>query len=312
MFDIACVGLLVADVIIKPVSSLPKKGLSKLVDSIQLFSGGNAMTAAINASRMGMKTALCGKIGNDFFGKFLKEILEVNDVDCSSLTVDQQTQTSASIVISDPDGERSFLHCMGSNGTFSINDINWDIIAQSDIIFFTGSFLMDSFDGEPNRIFLQKCKEMGKTTALDVSWDSNGRWSSLLLPVLKYVDFFLPSLDEAREIAGTSDLEEMAKKFIEAGVKIPVIKLGKEGCYFFENNSGTVVPPCTNIAAVVDTTGAGDSFCSGFLTAYVKGMSLLDCVRFANAAGALTVSVQGATTAIKNYDEVFKVMKLNY
>lgn len=313
MFDIVCAGILVADVIVKPVDTLPGKGLLSLVDSIRLFNGGNAMTAAVNTSKMGLKSAIAGKIGNDAFGDFIKGVLLSNNVNCSALVTDETVQTSASVVLSDSDGERTFLHVTGANGTFSIDDIRWDVIEKAQIVFFTGSFVMDTFDGEQTKIFLQKCKEMGKLTALDLCWDSRGRWGELIFPALPSVDFFLPSIDEAREIAKTTDVNEMSEQFIRAGAKTVIIKLGKDGCFLRENaeTAGYVIPSCKDIIPV-DTTGAGDSFCSGFFTAYINGMNLCGCARFANAAGALCVMAQGATSGIKNYDEVLSLMKKNY
>ena len=313
MFDIACVGILVADVIVRPVNSLPDKGLLKLVDSIHLFNGGNAMSAAVNTSKLGLSSAIVGKIGNDPFGEFLKGVLLSHNVNCDGLVVDEIVQTSASVVISNSDGERTFLHCTGTDGTFCIDDINWDIIEKAKIVFFTGSFVMDTFDGDQTREFLKKCKKMGKLTALDVCWDARGMWSELLYPALPYVDIFLPSIDEAVKLAKTDNVNEISNRFIEAGVKTVVLKLGKDGCYLRENaqTPGYVIPECKNITTV-DTTGAGDSFCSGFLSAYSKKMNLYDCACFANATGALCVMAQGATTGIKNYEQIIDLMKKNY
>ena len=313
MFDIVCVGIIVADVIVKPVDTLPGKGLLGLVDSIRLFNGGGAMTTAVNTSKMGLSSAVAGKIGNDAFGDFCRSVLLANNVNCTGLVVDETVQTSASVVLSNSDGERTFLHTGGTNNTFCIDDIRWDVIENAKIVFVTGSFIMDTFDGEQTRMFLQKCKEMGKLTALDMCWDPKGRWSKLLFPALPYIDFFLPSVDEAQELTGSSDLSEISQQFINAGAKTAIIKLGKDGCYLRESaeTKGYVIPPCKNVIPV-DTTGAGDNFCSGFFTAYTNGMNLCDCARFANAAGAISVMAQGATTGITGYAQVFDLMKKNY
>jgi len=311
MFDITCVGIMVADAIVKPVDTLPGKGLLGLVDSIELHSGGNAMTASINTSKLGLKSAFIGKVGNDAFGSFLKSVLKENNVDATGVAVDEVLQTSASVALSDSDGERTFLHVVGANGTLSIDDITWEIIENSKIIFVTGTYLMDTFDCEQTRDFLKRCKELGKITALDVCWDSRNRWGELLNDAMPYIDIFLPSIDEAREIAGSDDLDEISGKFIQSGVKTVVIKLGKEGCYLRESldKPGETFPSCGRHITVVDTTGAGDSFCSGFIAAYIKGESLQNCAKFANAAGAISVTAKGATTGMKSYDEVFKFME---
>lgn len=311
MIDIACVGILVADVITKPVDEVPKKGLLGLVDSIELFSGGNAMTAAINIKKIGMESAVIGKIGTDPFGDFLENCLKKSGVSTKGLSRDEKTQTSTSVALSASDGERTFLHCVGANGTFCYDDINWDVINDSRIVFVTGTYLLKTFDGKQTMEFLKKCKELGKVTALDVCWDSKGQWGELINDAMPYIDIFMPSIDEAVMIAGEDEPEKIADVFFERGVKKVVIKLGKDGCYIRESkNSEGIVIPSYKVKAV-DTTGAGDSFCSGFLSAYAKGKGFLECAQFANATGAHNVMAKGATTGIKSYEEILKFMEDN-
>ena len=313
MLDLACVGIMVADVITKPVDSMPEKGLLVKVDSIELFNGGNAMTAALNSAKLGARSAVIGKIGNDFFGKFLKEKLQMGNVVTEGVSVDENVQTSASIALSSSDGERTFLHCVGANGTFSIDDINRDIIDEAKIVFVTGTFLLKTFDGEQTARFLKECKEKGKITALDVCWDSSNRWNELLDCAMPYIDIFMPSIDEAVNLAGGEENpDKIADIFFQKGVKKVVIKLGSRGCYLRESKeSPAIILPCYKNVKVVDTTGAGDSFCSGFLTGYAKGFTFEECGRFANAVGAHCVSAQGATTGIKPMEEILKFMEEN-
>ena len=311
MIDIACVGILVADVLTKTVDKFPQKGLLEQVDSIELFSGGNAMTASINIKKIGLKTAIIGKIGNDSFGDFLESCLIKSGVETKGLSRDNNAQTSTSVLFSDKDGERTFFHCVGANGTFSINDVNWDVIDDAKIVFVTGTYLLNTFDGKETVEFLKKCKEKNKITALDVCWDSKGKWGELLNDAMPYIDIFMPSIDEAKMIAGKEEPEEMADVFFKRGVKKVVIKLGKDGCYVRESkDSEGIVVPSYKVKAV-DTTGAGDSFCSGFLSAYAKGNSFLECAQFANATGAHKVMAKGATTGIKSYEEIVEFMKNN-
>lgn len=311
MFDVACIGILVADVIAKPVDNIPKKGLLGLIDNITLHSGGCAMSASIDMSKIGLKTALLGKIGNDSFGAFLKNTLIHHNVNIEGLAIDSENQTSASVVLSDSSGERTFLHCIGANGTFCKDDINWDVIKDSKVVFVAGTMLMDTFDGEHCASVLKKCKQMGKITVLDTAWDSKGRWMDVLEPCMPYIDVFLPSIEEATELSGKIDPNEIADVFFEKGVKQIAIKMGSNGCYLRESKEtdGITVPPYK--VKAVDTTGAGDSFCAGFITGLVKGMSFEDCGRFANAVGAHCVSAMGATTGIKNMAEILKFMEEN-
>jgi len=246
------------------------------------------------------------------FGTFLKSRLDDYNVDTRGLKISSETQTSASVLMVDKNAERSFFHCVGTNAVFSINDIDFDVINNSDIVFVTGTFLLTHFDGTETMEFLKKCKQMGKTTMLDVCWDSKGEWDKLLNMSMPYIDFFMPSIDEAVCIAGEEDSEKIADVFIANGAKNVIIKLGSKGSFLRKENEtkGKVFAPFF-VENPVDTTGAGDSFCSGFIAAFAKGKALDECMEFANAVGAMSVMAKGATSGTKSYEETLEFIKLS-
>lgn len=308
MFDVACIGILVADVISKPVDEIPERGKLGLIDRIELFTGGCAVNAAIAMAKIGLNTALIGKIGNDGFGKFISDVLKEEGVEITGLVVGEKSSTSASVVLSDSTGERTFLHCLGANAEFTDTDVNFNIIKNSKIIFIAGTMLMPSFDGEACARVLRQSKEMGKYTVLDTAWDSKGRWMEVLKPCMPYIDLFIPSYEEAAKLSGKEETEEIADVFLSMGVKVAVIKLGKDGC-FIKAISGEkhLIPTYSHIKAI-DTTGAGDSFVAGFLTGLTKGWSLYECGKFANAVGTHCVMAIGASTGIKKLEEIKEFM----
>ncbi len=309
MKKVACVGILVADVMVSGMNGTPNKGELARVDAVTIHNGGNAMTAAINLTKLGVETRMVGKVGCDLFGSFLEERLNSHGVDTRGLAKDENSGSSVSIVLLDKSGERSFLHTVGTNGTFSESDIDYSIVDECDLVFLTGTYLMDTFDGEETALFLKKCKEMGKTTFLDVCWDAKGRWGEVLDCAMPYIDFFMPSIDEAINIAGCESLEEMADTFMSKGVKNVVIKTGKTGSYMrlAGEKTGKTFPSLKGVTAV-DTTGAGDSFCSGFLSAYARDLSPEECIKIANTTGAMCVTAKGATTGIRSFDETLEFM----
>lgn len=310
MKKIACVGILVADVIVEPVSKYPEKGVLEPVNSITMHNGGNAMTAAINLHKLGVQSRMVGMVGQDMFGDFLKGRLDAAGVDTRGLARSETAQTSASVLMIDKTGERSFFHCTGTNAVFSEKDIDYSVIEECDGVFVTGSFLMDTFDGAETMQFLKRCKEMGKTTFLDVCWDAKGQWGKLLDMAMPYIDYLMPSIDEAVEIAGKKDPDEIADVFVSKGAKNVIIKLGSKGSYLRMESweKGKVFPPFY-IDNPVDTTGAGDSFCSGFLAAFARDMAPEDAMVFANATGACCVTAKGATTGIKTFEETLRFIE---
>jgi len=310
MFDAVCIGILVADAIAKPVDGIPERGRLSLVDKIELYTGGCAMNAAIDMAKIGLSATVIGKIGDDGFGSFMTGALKKENVDISGLVISKESSTSASVVLSDSGGERTFLHCLGANAEFTDDDIDMDIIAKTDIVFVAGSMLMTAFDGQPCARFLKRCKALGKYTILDTAWDSKDRWMSVLKPCMSYLDVFMPSYEEAVRLSGgLTDPEAIADSFIALGVKTAIIKLGKDGCFIKDSDSGIkrMLPTYSEIKPV-DTTGAGDAFCAGFITGLAKGFTLVECCEFANAVGTFCVMDIGASTGIRSFDEIKEFM----
>ncbi len=310
MKKVACVGIMVADVIVEPVETYPEHGLLVPVNSITMHSGGNAMTASINLRKLGVESSLIGGVGNDMFGDYLKNCLIKANVKTDGIKTYDKVQTSTSVLMIEKNtGERSFFHCRGANGAFSIDDIDFDIIRNNDIIFVTGTFLMDTFDGIQTMEFLKKCKSMGKTTVLDVCWDSSGQWSKILDCAMPYIDIFMPSIDEAKMLTNKEDLKDISDVLFEKGVKTVVIKCGSKGCYCRPDvKSDGIVISVYKVENIADTTGAGDSFCSGFLAAYARGENIIDCAKVGNATGAHCCMAKGATEGIKSYQEIISFM----
>jgi len=309
VFDVACLGNLVADVITLPVNEIPEAGKLTLIDQITLHSGGCAMNTCIDLAKIGMKATVLGMVGKDGFGEFMLNVLKSQGIDTNGVAVKEGVNTSSSVVLVSDSGERTFLHCIGASAHYGYDDVNFDIIKNSRILFIGGTNLLPNFDGHPCSRLLKKAREEGVYTALDTAWDATGRWMEIVEPCLPYLDLFIPSYDEARMISGKDEPEEIADVFLNRGVRLAVIKLGKEGC-FIKNSDGERynIPTYTDIKAV-DATGAGDSFVAGFLTGVLQGWDLQMCGKFANAVGTHCVMQIGATTGIKSMQEILDFMK---
>ena len=298
MFDVTCLGIFVADVVGKPVDKMPERGKLSLVDRMELHGGGCANNTGIGLAKIGVKTAVIGRVGNDGFGDFLVNSLEKNGVDCTGMIRDMEAATSATMVMVHGDGERSFIHYIGANAVLSEADVNYDIVKNSKILHVAGTFLMPSLDGEPTAHVLKKAQELGVTTALDTCWDSKGNWMKLLEPCLEYVDYIVPSIEEARMVTGKHDPADVAKVFMDKGVKTVALKMGDQGCYIKDADTELNIPIYRVDA--IDALGAGDAFAAGFLAGIVNGWDLERTGKFANATGAFCVTALGATTGIQN------------
>jgi sugar/nucleoside kinase (ribokinase family) len=306
MHGVTCLGIIVADVIAKTVDSLPEKGKLNLIEQIELHLGGCASNAAVDLQKLGVNTAIIGKVGNDGFGSFVTNEMKLNGVNVEGIKISDTSRTSASVVSVHLNGERSFLHHIGANAEFCKDDIDFLVIQNSKILFIAGALLMPGFDGESSAEILKKTKEAGIITVMDTAWDSTGKWMEKIKPCLPHLDYFIPSFEEAEMISGKSDPEEIADVFLKEGTKTAVIKLGSKGCFIKNQNGEKYSIGIFEGIKAVDTTGAGDAFASGFITGILNGWDLYSSGKFANAVGAHCVMSVGATSGIRSKDEILK------
>ncbi|HZT40692.1 MAG TPA: carbohydrate kinase family protein [Chthonomonadaceae bacterium] len=307
--EVTCVGIVVADVVGKPIDELPERGKLALVERMELHSGGCAANTGIGLAKLGVETAIIGKVGTDGFGDFLVCRFESFGIDAGGVARDPEAATSATMVLVHGDGERSFLHYLGANATLRLEDIDFERVRRSKILHIAGALVMPALDGAPTAELLRRAKEAGITTAFDTVWDARGRWMELVAPSLPYVDYLLPNYEEARMLAGgREEPSDIARFLLDAGAKVVGLKLGERGCYVRAADGTEITVPALPVTAV-DALGAGDAYVAGFLAGVVRGWDLEQCARFANATGACCVTALGATTGIQSFEETLAFLQ---
>ena len=312
MPKVTCIGNIVADVVGRPIDALPERGKLTLVERISLLPGGCGANTALGLAKLGLETALVGKIGNDGFGDFMAGHFAKAGLDTSGLKRDSAAATSATIVIGHADGERSFLHDPGANAMLTRGDIDFGAIRVGKILVIAGVFLLPAFDGEPMAALLREARQAGIVTVLDTAWDATGRWMNLLAPCLPHLDYFLPSRDEAKMLAsGRDDPDEIAGFFLNYGVGTVGIKLGSQGCLLRGGGSESLRIPALP-TEVCDTLGAGNAFVAGFTAGLAKGWNLEKCGQFACAVAACVVESAGATTGLRDFAATQARMEQHY
>ena len=145
-------------------------------------------------------------------------------------------------------------------------------------------------------VLLKRANDAGLRTSLDTQWDTQGEWMTVLAPSLPYCDYTLLNEDEARILTGHTEPGLAAHALRDLGAAHVVIKLGARGCW-----ADGVFDPGYDVNAI-DTTGAGDCFSGGFVAALMRGRSVHEAARFANAVGALAVQKVGATAGVLDWD----------
>ena len=301
--NILCLGITVADLLAKPVSEMPPKGILEVVDQMGLYVGGCASNAAVDLAQLGFRPVLNALVGEDGLGDYVLKTMAKAGADISAVGRTDRANTSATMVFCREDGERSFFHYSGANGLFDAGCVDEAALDACDILCVAGALLLPSFDGAPMAALLKRAKSMGKITVLDTAWNERSRWLEDIGPCLPYLDHFLPSYGEAARLSGKEEPSEIAAFFRGLGARHVVVKLGEEGCYALGGEGvGTHIPAFTVDA--MDTTGAGDAFVAGYVAGLDQGMDLLGCARLGNAVGAFCVVAVGATTGVPSLAEV--------
>ncbi len=298
--------MLVADVIVRPVDRLPERGRLQLVEGIDLHSGGPAHTTAVALATLGVETAVVGRVGEDPFGAFLIEVLGRHGIE-SHVRRDGEAATSMTIVAVGSGGERSFLHLVGANGTLVAGDVADALLARTRHFHLGGYFLMPSLDGEPGAALLRRAKAAGCRTSVDLAWDAQGRWMAALAPCLPHLDLLFGNRDELAAVTGLERPSDMAAEVRRRGVGLVAVKLGEDGAYVEDEAWRGHVPAFA--VDPIDTTGAGDAFCAGFLAGWFGGWDLAETTRFANAAGAMCVTAVGGSAGVRSRSETLAFMQ---
>lgn len=294
--EVLCAGIIVADAIATPVDEPPEPGLLRLVDSVELATGGCALSTATALARLGARTALCGCVGGDLLGDVLLREARSRGLDTSDVRM-TEALTSASVVLDRSDGERSFLHNPGASGELTAGDVERALErARPRRLHIGGALVMPALDGEPLALLLQAARDRGVLTSLDPVHDASGRWDRLHAS-LPHLDLICPNLNEAQGISGEKSAPDCAAWLRDRGTRQVAVKLGREGAYALDaEGRAEHVPPFEVTAR--DETGAGDAFAGGLLFGLSQGWPLAEATRLANAVGALSTTAVGASTAL--------------
>ena len=305
-FDLLSLGLACADVMVRPVESLPERGKLALVPHLEIHLGGLAAVTASVFSALGGSAAFVGTLGQDGFGDYIRGALTARGVNVDQVRRVDGEGTAATVVLVSEDGERTFLHHAGCSQSLRESDIDYAFFKQGRHLHWGGPAVTASLDGEPIGRILKKARDFGLTTSMDTCYDGAGLWFSRIEHALPHLDIVMSSLEEARMYTGKQEPEEIADFYCGFGPGIALIKLGERGM-FVKQGGETHYLPAHNVE-VRDTTGAGDAACGGFLFGHLKGWSILESARLANAVGALTVQAMGGAEGVCSFAETMAFM----
>ncbi|MHC4441208.1 MAG: carbohydrate kinase family protein [Planctomycetota bacterium] len=307
MSDIVNIGICAVDAIGQTIDEFPPPGGLRFFDQLTMTTGGNAVNCSIALAKMGVECHIMVKVGNDPLGDFVISELRRHGVNAAGVIRSANSHTPYTFVCVFSDGQRSFFHTMGSNGTLCLQDIDLELVRRAKYCFVTGTMLMRTFDGRQTAELLKFAGQAGAKTLLDTVYTdavSQKAWQAKTYPALPFLDYFIPSLPEARAITGLEQPTDMALAFQDLGCKNVVIKLDERGVFCRDSAGAESMVPSYRVAKVVDTTGAGDSWSAGFLAGLYRGMDIPDAALLGNATAAHCIRAPGASTGIVALDEI--------
>ncbi len=278
---------------------LPQKGETIIGHTFHEGGGGKGSNQAVAASFLGSKVTFIGRLGKDVYGENALAMYDRYGIGKDYIYIDDHVHTGISVILIDNTGANLISVVPGANYNLSTDDIDkaGEIINNSLI---AGFQLESNFDVVEYGI--TKCHSMGVQTLLDPA-------PAMILPdsIFPNITYIKPNMQEASIITGIEVTDvpsavEAGKRLLNRGVKIVIVTMGEQGSVLIDSR-GYERFPSMQVNAV-DTTGAGDCFSGGFMTALDRGFSIADSIRFANCAAGLSVTKIGVIESLPSLEEV--------
>ena len=312
MYDVVAVGELLID--------FTPAGTSDRGAALFARNPGGAPANVLAAvTRLGGRTAFIGKVGEDGFGRFLRDTLDGLGIDVSGLVMTGEVPTTLAFVQLDEHGDRSFSFYRkpGADIMLSPGEVMRELTGQARIMHFGSVSLTDEPSRSATLAAVRAAKEAGAVVSYDPNyrpllWESPGEAKRWMREGLSLADIVKVSDEELTLLTGETDLERGSQKLLEAGASLALVSLGAKGAFFRLGELCGRQP--TFDVRTVDTNGAGDSFFGAVLyrlcgksLAEIRSLTreeLEDVLSFGNAAGSMTTTRPGAIPALPTMEEV--------
>ncbi len=302
-------GIIVADHVCNPISHMPAAGELVKTDRMLLTLGGCAANAAVDLAKMDVLSTVVGRVGDDIFGRVMRDLLSETGLDASGLIVTEGAETSQTLIVNVAGEDRRFVHSFGANAEFQAHDIPLENIERYRVLYLGGYLAMPKLaQAELVEVF-RAAQRANVRTVLDVVVPGPGEYLSHLSELLPHVDVFLPNDWEAGLICGEPDPIRQAEFFLKLGAKTVVITMGEKGSVLAQ--SDLKLRAGGFLMEYVDGSGGGDAFDAGFIYGLLNDLSPEDCLRVASALGASCVRAIGTTPGVFTKAECEEFLRQN-
>jgi sugar/nucleoside kinase (ribokinase family) len=287
---VVVIGELNVDIVATGLRDLPQLGGEILARDLRLTLGSASAIFASGIAKLGHPVTFISQIGADDFGKFCLNQLRASGVSTRHVSRTFRDATGVTIALS-TGRDRALVTYPGAIATLRYPQLKMSLLKGHQHLHMTSYFLQGGLRADFPKIFRQ-ARSMGLTTSFDPNSDPAGAWSIRIRDVLTNTDVLFVNEGEAIQLSRARGLRSALRKLGQL-VTCAVIKQGGQGSVAIKDGKITSAPGFRIKA--LDTTGAGDSFAAGFLSAYLRGLSLAECLETGNACGALSTLRPGGT-----------------
>ena len=287
---VVVIGELNVDMVATGLTGPPRMGAEITAADFELTLGSASAIFACGVAKLGHEVTFISQVGRDDFGEFCLNALRVAGVPTDSVLLDAGVKTGVTISLSTRT-DRALVTYPGAIASFNYGQVKMDQLEGQRHLHMTSYFLQEGLRPSFPQI-LREAKRMGLTTSFDPNSDPERAWGRGINEALAQTDVLFLNETEARELTRARGVRS-ALKILGQAVPCAVIKLGPKGAVAIKDGEVASAPGFE--VEALDTTGAGDSFAAGFVSAYLRGRSLAECLRAGNACGALSTLKAGGT-----------------
>jgi sugar/nucleoside kinase (ribokinase family) len=280
-------------------------------DTYNKFFGGAPANIAINTNRLGINSIIATSVGKDGLGEFL--IKKLKDSKIYTKCVKQVDYPTSLVLITKSTGTPVPIFYRGADYHIDYTPELEVAIKDSKIIHFS----CWPISMEHSRKSIEKIIEVAKKENIMICFDPNYHpmvWEKghdgikYIKELIGKVDIIKPSEDDAERLFGKDTPENQIDKFLNLGAKFVIMTLGKDGAIV--SNGAEKISFKTLATEVVDTTGAGDAFWSGFYAGIIRGYTIKEALDFGFAVSAYKLKFVGAVVNLPTIEEIKKMYNL--
>lgn len=295
MFDVVGIGRCCLDHI-AVLKSLPRADTKVPMARYAMVGGGQSSTAMVALSRLGLKTAFVGVVGDDALGEMLVAELKAEGVDTTGVRVIPKVPTPvALILVEEKKGTRTIAYLDSLAGRLRRRT------ADLDLVLFSRLLMIDPYGTRLGVEIAGEIKKRGIITVYDAEHETSG-----FSRMLDRADYLVASRDAASTL-GAKTPREALNKLYSHGPQAAVVTLGRKGCIAL-SPAGFQAAPAFPIK-VVDSTAAGDAFHAGFAYGVFRSWPLERTLVFANALGALVCRGLGGRATLPTLPEALAFIR---